>query len=124
MSLKYENLNSPKSVKQFSSPEFSKDAETVSTNSSSSKDQLPTSKLVTKNDTHFYSQFNDDKYLKEQKSLPFVCGKGGVALPLKLELAELLKDKERIKVMCFTWNINNRVCFFFYLNHSMYICSQ
>lgn len=65
--------------------------------------------LSTRNDTHFYSQFNDDKYLKEQRNLPFVCGKGGVALPLKLELAELLKDKERIKVMCFTWNINNQV---------------
>ena len=58
------------------------------------------------NDSHFYSQFNEDSFIKEHRSTPGVFGKGGVALPPREELNDLLKDGERIKVMCITWNIN------------------
>lgn len=60
------------------------------------------------NDSHFYSQFNEDSFIREHRSTPGVFGKGGVALPPRAELSDLLKDGERIKVMCITWNINGK----------------
>ena len=60
------------------------------------------------NDRHFYSQFNEDSFIDEHRSTPGVFGRGGVALPPREELYDLLKDGERIKVMCLTWNINGK----------------
>ncbi|KAE9550530.1 hypothetical protein FO519_006257 [Halicephalobus sp. NKZ332] len=69
---------------------------------------MPTSKQGKTNDRHFYSQFNEDSFISERRSTPGVFGRGGVALPPRAELNDLLKDGERIKVMCLTWNINGK----------------
>uniref|UniRef100_A0A7E4UQ77 IPPc domain-containing protein n=1 Tax=Panagrellus redivivus TaxID=6233 RepID=A0A7E4UQ77_PANRE len=77
-----------------------------------SDDPVAMSESVTRQDRRnsncFYSRYNDDEFIKQFRNTPCVYGPRGVPLPHRSELSSLLKDSSRIKIMCFTWNINSR----------------
>ncbi|KAI6172275.1 Endonuclease/exonuclease/phosphatase family protein [Aphelenchoides besseyi] len=51
-----------------------------------------------------HSQFSEEEFQRDLHKRPRVVGPGGVLLPQRHELTEMLEDGS-VSVMCFTWNI-------------------